>query len=158
MLIDGAAFAGVPLPENRRIRFGNYRPTIGNRPAIERPEVEPFARCARRMLRSHGSPGVRGLCDLPLNVEVEQARNQAVCLAVFGRECPAQLANLVERLLAKSPADRPASAAEVAATLQAIIADPEIKPSLGTDALGDVSVQSQSLTERLQNLRSPSGM
>ncbi len=73
----------------------------------------------------------------------------------FGRECPAQLAILVERLLAKSPADRPASAAEVAATLQAIIADPEIKPSLGTDALGDVSVQSQSLTERLRESAVP---
>ncbi len=65
-------------------------------------------------------------------------------------DCPAGLEKVVLAMLAKEPADRPASAAVVVEELQQILDSPDEQPEPATEeAAGDGPAEPESLTERL---------
>jgi serine/threonine protein kinase len=81
--------------------------------------------------------------------------------ATLVRDCPRELSDLVLRLLAKKPADRPHSAAEVQATLVDILngRPMELKPRESAKLAADLAAVSQpelpNLTARLQGAEQP---
>jgi serine/threonine-protein kinase len=70
-----------------------------------------------------GQPPFRG--DTPLSVAVQHLKKDPEALDTLRPELPRQLTQLVHRLLAKSPADRPHDAAEVLTTLRQLDHDPQ---------------------------------
>lgn len=64
-------------------------------------------------------------------------------------DCPEALDRLVSRMLAKDPADRPASAADVLVELEGILADPERAADVSSDSNAEEPASPPSLTERL---------
>jgi serine/threonine protein kinase len=74
----------------------------------------------------------------------------------FVKDCPDSLSNLIDQLLAKSPAQRPSSAGSLIEALTAILADPQAQLlSTTTTDIEAPTTTTPSLTERLQADTSP---
>jgi eukaryotic-like serine/threonine-protein kinase len=76
-----------------------------------------------------------------------------VSVKVYCDDCPDSLAKLVDRLLAKKPADRPATASEVEEALKSILKDPNDSSLTATSAGEPLKASTESLTQRLQKSR-----
>ena len=79
-----------------------------------------------------GRPPFRG--DTPTAVISQHLNTQPVAPSWHSEHCPPDLEALILRLLAKVPTDRPASATEVIAALEAV--DPEGRSASHSDSAG----------------------